>query len=653
MSRATSGALATAARSTATNPSNTYATPGTYTVTLVATGPGGAAVTTKVGYVSVAFPAPVANFSAAPTSGNTPLPVQFTNQTTGNVTGYQWSFGDGGTSTDASPSHSYTAAGAYTVILTATGPGGTSVATKTDYIVANHKGPEPDFTASPTSGTTPLAVQFTNQTTGNVTGYQWSFGDGGMSNATNPNYTYATPGIYTVTLTATGSGGTAMISKPGYIVAGHPAPVAGFTGAPTSGIAPLAVQFTNQTSGEVTSYQWSFGDGGTSTAANPGYTYTTPGTYAVTLTATGPGGTSTASRPAYIVVADPAPVANFTGAPASGTAPLAVLFTNQTTGNVTGYQWSFGDGGTSTASNPSHTYTAPGAYTVTLVATGPGGAGVASKASYISVAYPAPVAGFTALPTSGIAPLAVQFNNQTTGNATGYQWVFGDGGTSTATDPSRTYATPGVYAVTLTATGPGGTDVETRASYITVAYPAPAPGFTAAPTSGTAPLAVQFTNQTTGNVTGYQWVFGDGGVSTAASPSHSYSAPGVYTVTLTATGPGGTAAASRASYISVAFPAPVAAFVASPTSGDAALAVQFTNQSTGNITGYQWSFGDGGSSTATDPSRTYTTPGIYTVTLTATGPGGASTASRPSYITVDQPAPVPAFTGSPTSARRR
>ena len=486
------------------------ATPGTYTVTLASTGPGGTTTATKPSYISVAYPAPVASFTGSPTSGNAPLSVQFTNSSTGSIASYLWAFGDGGSSGAASPSHAYAIPGTYTVTLTVTGPGGTSTSTRPSYITANWPPPVPNFAAAPASGTAPLAVQFTNQTSGSVTNYQWIFGDGGSSTATSPSYTYATPGAYTVTLTATGPGGSAVASKVSYIAVNHPAPVANFAALVRSGNAPLAVQFNNQTTGTATGYQWSFGDGGTSTATDPSYSFATPGTYTVTLTSAGPGGTDVESKPSYITVSHAPPVPSFTGSPTSGNAPLVVQFSNQTTGNVTSYQWIFGDGGTSTAASPSHTYATPGTYTVTLSATGPGGTAVASKPSYIVAGFAAPVADFTASPTSGLAPLAVQFTNLTTGNASSYQWSFGDGGTSTSADPSHTYSAPGTYAVSLTATGPGGTDVESKSGYITVSNAPPVPGFTASPTSGTAPLVVQFSNQTTGNVTSYQWSFGDG-----------------------------------------------------------------------------------------------------------------------------------------------
>ena len=110
-------------------------------------------------------------------------------------------------------------------------------------------------------------------------------------------------------------------------------------------------------------------------------------------------------------------------------------------------------------------------------------------------------------------------------------------------------------------------------------------------------------------------------------------------MSLTVTGPGGTDTATRTDYIRVTAPAePVAAFTGSPTSGEEPLAVSFTNSSTGAITSYAWSFGDGGTSTARDPSHTYTAPGQYTVSLKVIGPGGSSTSTRTNYITVTAPA---------------
>ncbi len=163
------------------------------------------------------------------------------------------------------------------------------------------------------------------------------------------------------------------------------------------------------------------------------------------------------------------PVAAFTGTPTSGTAPLTVNFTDQSTNNPTSWSWTFGDGGTSTAQNPSHIYTSAGTYTVTLTAANAYGSDSETKTGYITVTTgAAPVAAFTGTPTSGYAPLTVNFTDQSTNNPTSWSWTFGDGGTSTAQNPSHIYTSAGTYTVTLTAANAYGSDGETKTGYITV-----------------------------------------------------------------------------------------------------------------------------------------------------------------------------------------
>jgi PKD repeat protein len=156
--------------------------------------------------------------------------------------------------------------------------------------------------------------------------------------------------------------------------------VADFTATPTSGMAPLTVTFTDTSTGNITDWSWDFGDGTTSTAKTAAKTYTNPDTYTVSLTVSGPGGSNTTTKTISVTAA--LPVANFSASPTSGIVPLAVTFTNSST-NATSYSWDFGDGGTSTAQNPAHTYTTAGIYTVELTATGSGGTN--SKTGNITV----------------------------------------------------------------------------------------------------------------------------------------------------------------------------------------------------------------------------------------------------------------------------
>ena len=165
------------------------------------------------------------------------------------------------------------------------------------------------------------------------------------------------------------------------------------------------------------------------------------------------------------------PVASFTATPTTGTAPLTVNFTDQSTNNPTSWQWDFGDGNTSTQQNPSHTYNNSGNYTVGLTATNDYGSNTKTQNGFIVVSGgggSAPLAAFTATPTTGTAPLTVNFTDQSTNNPTSWQWDFGDGNTSTQQNPSHTYNNNGTYTVSLTATNDYGSNTKTQNGLIVV-----------------------------------------------------------------------------------------------------------------------------------------------------------------------------------------
>src|SRR5208283_1326659 len=155
------------------------------------------------------------------------------------------------------------------------------------------------FTASATSGKAPVTVHFTDSSVGSITKWFWNFGDGKTSTVRNPSHTYSKAGAYTVTLTVTGAGGINTCTQPDYITV-YDAPKANFSATPRSGDAPLQVNFTNESSGLVTSWLWNFGDGTTSTDENPTHTYESPRTYTAKLTVYGPGGAG--SKTVSIVV---------------------------------------------------------------------------------------------------------------------------------------------------------------------------------------------------------------------------------------------------------------------------------------------------------------------------------------------------------------
>ncbi len=254
----------------------------------------------------------------------------------------------------------------------------------------------------------------------------------------------------------------------------------------------------------------------------------------------------------------------------------------------------------------------------------------------VIVTAPVPVADFMASPLTGHAPLGVTFTDISSGTITTWEWDFGDGATSTAQHPTHEYSMPGTYTVTLTVTGSGGSDTETKASYITVTHAPPVAAFSATPRTGHAPLNVTFTDTSTGAITAWQWDFGDGDTSTVQHPMHEYAATGVYTVTLTVTGLGGSNTAKKTNYITVTEASPVADFTATPLAGQPPLTVVFTDTSRGTITSWLWDFGDGITNTEPNPTHEYTTAGTYTVTLTVSGPGGSDMKIKTDYITVTE-----------------
>jgi tripartite motif-containing protein 71 len=248
--------------------------------------------------------APVASFSAHPTSGYAPLKVAFTDKSTGPQNSYKWSFGDGSYSTVKNPVHKYTNAGNYTVSLKVSNAGGNSTTTKSNYIVVNTlKAPFAAFSAHPTSGKAPLNVAFIDKSTGVHNSWKWSFGDGKFSTVKNPVHKYTKAGNYTVSLTVSNAAGNNTVTKSNYIVVNAlKSPVANFSASKTAGYAPLKVKFTDRSTGVHNSWKWIFGDGTYSRLENPEHKYTTAGNYTVSLTVSNAAGNNTKTMSNYVIV---------------------------------------------------------------------------------------------------------------------------------------------------------------------------------------------------------------------------------------------------------------------------------------------------------------------------------------------------------------
>ena len=598
--------------STEEEPVHTYATNGTFDVILTVSNDCGSATTTQP--VTILLP-PTAAFSAPETQGCPSFVVTFENESSANATSFEWDFPGGApsSSTEDNPTITYNDPGTYDVTLIAFNSAGSDTVTLTNYITIEPPA-IPDFTSSVNG----LSVAFTNNSS-NATSYEWEFGDGNTSTEVNPVHTYDEDGVYTVTLTATNDCGSITTTQTVTIVT---APTAGFSANNTTGCDPLTVQFTNESSANAVSYEWSFpgGDPTSSTDENPTVTYSAPGSYTVTLVATNAAGSSTATEMNYIVVTT-VPAAGFN----SSTNGLTVSFTNNSN-NANSYSWDFGDNNSSTEANPVHTYDEDGVYTVTLTATNDCGSVMTTEEVTIVTA---PTAAFSANNASGCAELTVTFNNESSANATSYEWEFPGGTPSSSTEenPTVTYPAPGTYNVTLTVSNSAGSNTVTQTDFVVV-NSAPAPGFTVATNVSTA----TFTN-TTANATSYEWDFGDGTGSTEEHPVHEYPGDGIYVVTLTAFNDCGSSVSTTEIMITSL---PQAGFSATETTGCASFTVQFMDESSSNTTSWEWEFpgGNPSSSTEQNPTVVYDNVGTYTVTLTASNSLGENTVEQTNYITV-------------------
>lgn len=410
---------------------------------------------------TIPYSPPTADFSTITVTGIAPLSVNFSSATTGTVTSYSWSFGDGSTSTQQNPAHTYAAAGSYTVSLTVTGPGGQKTTTKQSYINVANPAPTASFTATPTAGVAPLTVSFKNTSSGAITSYLWDFGNGQSGVLANPSISYATPGTYSVKLTAIGPGGSNTALKSAYIIV-----------SPTTNLAPNGTIL--QPSGPVTivqgqtvsfaatgsdpdnnaplRYTWDFGGGApSSNIQNPTIAFSAIGTYAVKLTVTDAYGKADAT-PATTTVTVVAP----TNQPPDG----RILSPNTTITVAQGqsisfqgsgtdpdnnvplsYAWDFAGGAVAAAAqNPTVTFNTAGTYTARLTVRDAKGLADPTPATVsISVLAPPPIGAVSTQtlwsesaapkdptdPDTNSVNLGVKFKSDVAGYVTGIRFYKG------------------------------------------------------------------------------------------------------------------------------------------------------------------------------------------------------------------------------------
>jgi M6 family metalloprotease-like protein len=398
---------------------------------------------------------------------------------------------------------------------------------------------------------TPASFQATatpTDCTGTTT-YAWAFGDGATSTEQNPTHTYSTLGSFTWSLVAQNgavtcqAGGTITIVPECVITCSATAPASGLAGEAVSFQAEVETAHCNATP----AFAWLFGDGGTSAAQSPDHIYALPGTYSWSVTVSADG--KTCARSGSIAIASPCVLTCSASVPASGAAgsPLSFLAT-ATPDHCTDapvFAWTFGDGAVSSLEDPSHTYAAAGSYPWTLTVTVQGL--TCSRSGTISIAPPCTLTCTATAPPVGSvgvdAPFHATASPSNCSGAPTFSWDFGDGENSSSPDPVHAYEAPGTYAWSLTVSTQQGTTC-TKSGSITVAIGCAIACDAVASATGGVGVPVPFEASSTlfgctGSPT-YEWAFGDGDTSAEQNPSHTYSATGAYTWSVTVTADGAT-----------------------------------------------------------------------------------------------------------------
>lgn len=484
------------------------------------------------------------------------------------IISYEWDFGDGEDGTSQIVSHNFENKGRFDVVLSITkrekSSGEETIDEYAVIVSIENQALTASFDADPQSGEAPLKVTFDASDSvdpdGNIDRYEWDFNDDGVFDDADGEivkHTFEKIGKYTVALRVVSTTDEFNIVEKEIIVEeqAEPQAIISVVNEPNTYITGTSYIFKadeeRSPNGKIVKYHWDFGDGSKSeTTKTVSHVFNTEGTLEVVLTLTDEEGEEGEISKTIVVGApqgvpkakiETDPVAS--GVALKGATPFTVSFdgsgSTDSDNNIVDYEWDFdGDGVTDDfGSAVTHTYTSEGNYTVTLtISDADGNKGTASLA--VQVEIQGVTAVISATPIEGSAPLTVDFDASGStfggGQIVGYEWDFDDGTApkSGSSKISHKFSAIGSYNVEVTAIGGDGTK-DTTTMLITVREIPLAACFSAVFETGVAPLNNTFDpGCTTGTVADYFWDFGDGGTSTGVKPTHSFSDPGEYTVSL-------------------------------------------------------------------------------------------------------------------------
>ncbi|MBK7149222.1 MAG: PKD domain-containing protein [Bacteroidetes bacterium] len=609
------------------NPSHTFAAAGTYNVHVSILTVWGCTVEADTQFVVDAVPQ--ADFTFSDVCNGTSM--VFNNTTTGGVYNAQWYFGDNDSSVLASPAHLYSDTGSYQVLMIASAAGNAGCKDSIMQTVQVHLQPIAAFTA--TNECLGDSISFSNTSMQNPDiSYEWSFGDGQLSASFSPSHLYAVADTFNTQLIAYTSTGCSDTLTQEVVV--YPKPIAAFSVPPVClGMASAFNNLSTISSGTYSSL-WNFGDGVTATQQSPSHLYADTLTYTIELIVTSDNNCADTTTGTATVNFQPTAAFSAT----SVCVGEATAFSNLSSQDISElYNWSFGDANTSNALQPSHTYASDSSWNVSLIAYT--GSGCADTATGTAEVYSRPVPGFSVADVcDGTAAVFINTSTIPSGSLT-YLWDFGDGVSDINTQPTHTYPSTGTYDVKLVLTSNHNcTDSITQT--VTVLFQ-PIASFTAADVCDGIPVQFQNTSVADASVN-FDWSFGDNQTSGTPNPTHTYANEGSYTAVLVAYN---TACADTFSAPVTIYPNPTPVVSATDNCvGSATLFQNNTSITSGTITSWQWSLGDGNSSTLNIPAHTYTQPGTYTIQLNALSDFGCEDSTN-TTVTIF-PLPTATYTSS-------
>ncbi|MFT2692119.1 PKD domain-containing protein [Clavibacter zhangzhiyongii] len=627
----------------------------------------------------------------------------------GTITGYDWDFGDDVRASGAQQSHTYAAAGTYTVTLTVTDDRGTTNRTQQEITVKAapaNIAPTAVVTATATDLTAKLDGSASTDADGQVASYAWDFGDGSTGTGPTPTHAYAAGGAYTVTLTVTDDKGLTGSASTQVTVVAPPVnrePTAVIASTTTDLVANLDGRASSDPDGAIASWAWEFGDGTTGTGPSIAHPYAKAGTYQVALTVTDDEGATGRTTASVTVTAPPvnqAPVAAFTSSAAGLVASLDASTSSDPDGTLASWSWAFGDGTTGAGRTTTHAYAQAGTYPVSLTVTDDKGLTTTTTSPVTVEAPPSSVLAqdsFGRTVAQGWGTAEVGGAWRVTGSTSIVKVQDGQGQVASPKGETRTMSLDAVsttssdvsatFSLDSVPTGGGSYTrvtsrqvgssfyqtqvwvkatgqiqlVQSEGSSNPASYVLPGTTYKAGQqlrvrvlTTGTSPTTVKAKVWVAGQAEPAAWQ------TSITSSTAALQAAGSVAIQTYLSGSATAPVTTRIDDVVVARDgqapapanqAPTAAFTSTAKDLTASFDGSTSTDADGTVASYAWAFGDGTTGTGRTVDHAYAKAGTYAVSLTVTDDKGLVSAKKDGTVTVTAPAaanqaPTAAFTST-------